>query len=316
MNQLSRRRGVESDMRQVFCQSLVAEAARPDFVFLTGDLGFMALEPLRDVMGDRFINCGVAEQNLVTVAAALARAGMRPWLYSIAPFLYARPFEQVRNDVCLHDLPVVLVGNGGGYGYGVMGATHHALEDYGVLLSLPNLRAYVPAFDGDLRAQVRALFDVRSPAYLRLGLSEEPAGAALPSYAAWRKLLAGGAATVVVVGPLVGGLLAAAGALPHARRPNLWLLCELPVARLPQEFLADVRRSDFLVVIEEHVAQGGAGRMLAHVLLEAGAAPRRFACRAAQGYVSGLYGSQKFHRAESGLDPESLLEFISGADPV
>src|SRR3954447_24215130 len=138
-------------MRDVFCKALVQMSAREDFVFLTGDLGYRALEPLREAMGKRFINAGVAEQNMVTVAAGLAREGLRPWVYSIAPFLYARPFEQIRNDVCLHRLPVALVGNGGGYAYGVMGATHHALEDYGALLGLPGLRAYVPAFDADLR---------------------------------------------------------------------------------------------------------------------------------------------------------------------
>ncbi len=103
-------------------------------VFLTGDLGFMALEPLRDRLGDRFINCGVAEQNMVTVAAGLAKEGFDVWVYSIAPFCYARALEQIRNDVCLHGLPVRVLGNGGGYGYGVMGPTHHALEDYGILL--------------------------------------------------------------------------------------------------------------------------------------------------------------------------------------
>src|SRR5436305_12930222 len=105
---------------------MIAASADPRFVFLTGDLGFKALEPLRAMMGKRFINAGVAEQNMISVAAGLARAGMRPWAYSIAPFIYARPFEQTRNDVCLHKLPVVLIGNGGGYGYGVMGATHPA----------------------------------------------------------------------------------------------------------------------------------------------------------------------------------------------
>jgi transketolase len=301
-------------MRQVFCQSLVAEAGRPDFIFLTGDLGFMALEPLRAAMGGRFINAGVAEQNLVSVAAGLARGGLRPWAYSIAPFIYARPYEQVRNDVCLHDLPVVLVGNGGGYGYGVQGATHHALEDYGALLCLPNLRAYVPAFDGDVRAQVRLLFATPHPAYLRLGLSEEPKDFSLPPYAAWRKLLAGGGATLLVVGPLVGGVLDAARRLPEARRPDLWLVSELPLTHLPDAFLADLRRSGALVVAEEHAAQGGAGRMVAQLLLEAGQPPRRFVARAARGYPSGLYGSQKFHRRESGLDPDSLLRLLTEGD--
>ena len=116
-------------MRNALCRGLVEIAPQPDFVFLTGDLGYSAIEPLRDAMGSRFVNAGVAEQNMISVAAGLARSGLKPWVYSIAPFAYARPFEQIRNDVCLHDLPVTIVGNGGGYGYGVMGATHHALED-------------------------------------------------------------------------------------------------------------------------------------------------------------------------------------------
>ncbi len=123
-------------MRQAFCRTLLEFSSNQEFVFLTGDLGFMALESLRESMGRRFINAGVAEQNMIGVAAGLAKSQLRPWAYSIAPFIYARPFEHIRNDVCLHNLPVVLVGNGGGYGYGVMGSTHHALEDYGVLLSL------------------------------------------------------------------------------------------------------------------------------------------------------------------------------------
>jgi len=111
-------------MRSAFCSAMVAVAERPELVFLTGDLGFMALEPLRDSLGRRFINAGVAEQNMIGVASGLARAGWRPWAYSIAPFIYARPYEQLRNDVAMHALPVAMVGNGGGYGYGVMGATH------------------------------------------------------------------------------------------------------------------------------------------------------------------------------------------------
>ena len=87
-------------MRQEFCRTLLEFSARPEFVFLTGDLGFMALEPLREAMGQRFINAGVAEQNMVGVAAGLAKSGLRPWAYSIAPFLYARPFEHIRNDIC------------------------------------------------------------------------------------------------------------------------------------------------------------------------------------------------------------------------
>ena len=137
-------------MRQKVCETLIARAENPNMVFLTGDLGFMALEPLRDKMGDRFINCGVAEQNMVSVAAAMAKEKFEVWIYTIAPFCYARAFEQIRNDVCMHKLPVKMLCNGGGYGYGVMGATHHAIEDYGVLLTLPEMRVFVPAFAEDI----------------------------------------------------------------------------------------------------------------------------------------------------------------------
>src|SRR5580704_10313693 len=163
-------------MRNAFCNALLEYAANPEFVFLTGDLGFNALEPLRQKMGERFINAGVAEQNMVSMAAGLAKEALRPWVYSIAPFLYARAFEQIRNDVCLHGMPVILVGNGGGYGYGVMGSTHHALEDYGVLLTLAGMQVIAPAFDADLADVTDQLFQSPKPTYLRLGLSEEPKG--------------------------------------------------------------------------------------------------------------------------------------------
>jgi transketolase len=297
-------------MRNAFCQALIAVAARSDFVFLTGDLGYMALENLKAALGERFVNAGVAEQNMISVAAGLARLGLRPWAYSIAPFIYARPCEQVRNDVCLHRLPVVLVGNGGGYGYGVMGATHHALEDYGTLLNFPNLRAYIPAFDEDVPAVVALLFETKNPSYLRLGVSESPDGWCPPVYSQWRKLLDGDGATLVVVGPLVGGILAAANQLSYRLRPRIWLLSELPCADLPEAFLNDMRQSQDVCFIEEHVSWSGAGRMLAELLLARGEAPRRVIFRSALGYPSGRYGSQRFHRVECGLDPDSILRDV------
>ena len=297
-------------MRNEFCNSLVSASDNPRFAFLTGDLGFKALEPLRDAAVARFINAGVAEQNMVSVAAGLARTGLQPWVYSIAPFVYARPYEQIRNDVCFHNLPVKLVGNGGGYGYGVMGSTHHALEDYGALLCLQNMHVFVPAFSADVPAIVDKLLDFLYPAYFRLGASEEPKDMELPAYAPWRKLLSGDGPTMLVVGPLVGPILAAARDLDVAHRPDLWVLTELPLHDIPAEFLADLKRSEHLFVVEEHVVQGGAGQMLAHHLLNLGQAPGQFTHRAAMGYLSGLYGSQKFHRAECGLDAESIIDLL------
>jgi transketolase len=298
-------------MRKAFCSALVELAADPAFVFLTGDLGFQALEPLRDKMGERFINAGIAEQNMVSVAAGLAKEELRPWVYSIAPFLYARAFEQIRNDVCLHGLPVILVGNGGGYGYGVMGGTHHAIEDYGTLLSLLGMRVYLPAFDCDVSEAIRDLIRADHPAYLRLGVSEQPKWFSPPPFAAWRHLLKGVGPTVAIAGPLAGGIL---DAVRESGIPaDVWLVSELPITDLPKEFLSSLRRSNYLMVIEEHVSAGGFGQMLAHQLLLDGAAPSQFVHRTALGYISGRYGSQRFHRAECGLDPASIVNELSRA---
>jgi len=301
-------------MRKVLAESLVEQSARPEFVFLTGDLGFMALEPLRIAAGARFINAGIAEQNMVSVSAGLARTGFKPWVYSIAPFVYARPFEQVRNDICYHQLPVCLVGNGGGYAYGVMGGTHHALEDYGVLLALPHLTAYVPAFAEDVPSAIARISDASRPAYLRLGRDEKPKGFTPPPYAPWRRVLGGDGPILVIVGPLAGEILGSLLPLPENERPTTWIVTELPItaATIPVEFLDDVRRRNHLIVVEEHVAQGGAGQMLALALLIAGAAPRRFQHHHAKGYPSGLLGSQSFHRRESGLDANSILAALKG----
>ena len=220
-------------MRRRLCDGLIGRAATADMVFLTGDLGFMALEPLQQAMHDRFINAGVAEQNMISVAAGMAREGLETWVYSIAPFCYARPFEQIRNDIAFHDLPVKLVGNGGGYGYGVMGPTHHAIEDYGVLLTLPNVQAFVPVFDNDIDAVLVRMGEARHPTYLRLGRDETPADYNVPDYAPWRQLTAGDGMVVVAAGPLAASYIEHFNGLDEAARPNLWVVSELPLEANP-----------------------------------------------------------------------------------
>ena len=215
-------------MRKPFVDAMLRHVTPGSSVFLTGDLGFMALEPVQAAFGDRFINAGVAEQNMISVAAGLAITGLGVWVYSIAPFCYARPFEQIRNDVSLHKLPVHLVGNGGGYGYGVMGATHHALEDYGVLLTLQGMKAFAPAFDADLDPIVARMQFWEGPSYLRLGRDELPETFRLPAYQPWRRLTQGAGPLIAVCGALAGSILRAVLDLEPSIRPELWVVSELP----------------------------------------------------------------------------------------
>ena len=149
------------------------------------------------------------------------------------------------------------------------------------------------------------------PAYLRLGLSEQPAWLQPEPYAAWRRILPGNGPTAVFTGPLAGTSIEAIR--ESGLNADVWLVSELPIDQPPPEFLSSVRRSGYLLAVEEHVAAGGLGQMLAHALLKAAVCPARFVHRSALGYVSGLYGSQKFHRGECGLDPASMVAELGRA---
>lgn len=306
-------------MRKPLCDALLARAAADTgaaMIFLTGDLGFMALEPLRQALGARFINAGVSEQNMVSAAAAMAHEGLDAWVYSIAPFCYARAFEQIRNDIAFHRLPVKLIGNGGGYGYGVMGPSHHALEDYGVLLTLAGLRVFVPVFDQDLPAVVARAGDCGQSAYLRLGRAEAPAGYAAPAYAPWRQLTDGPGALVIAVGPLAGLYLQAVQDVPAAQRPTLWALAELPLSaqRLPERLLEQLheqlRTGQRLIVAEEHVAQGGVAAQLLLQLAQDGLPAPRLLHLCAPAQHDARQGSQTWLRERSRIDAGSLLQAL------
>jgi transketolase len=277
------------------------------FIFLTGDLGFGALENVQNALQERFINMGVCEQNMISVAAGLSQQGLLPLCYSIAPFAVFRPYEQIRLDVALHGLNVKIVGNGGGYGYGIMGASHHALEDVAALSALQNFRCFIPLCNSDVDGACNALFRYRGPSYLRLGFGVWPSSIGeLEGFAPIRKLVGGRIAqpkaTVAGLGPV---LLNTLPWILEAGNADLFAVSQVPLMELSDELVASVDSSGLLWVIEEHVARGGLGEHLAALLAQKGVRFRL--CHShALGYPDGLYGSQSYHQNRSGLDPVSL----------
>jgi transketolase len=294
-------------MRNVFASAVIAQCNNDDYFFLTGDLGFMSLEKVKAAFGSRFINAGVAEQNMIGVAAGLAREGLKVFAYSIAPFCYARPFEQIRNDVCMSHLSVCLVGNGGGYAYGHMGPTHHALEDCAAMNAL-GVRVLVPAFNDDIPAM---LAEFSSPTYLRLGYDVRPKDTAVPKYSAWRQVLSGEQGAIAALGPLAGVAWQALLNLSASERPAVWAVTEFTSNGIPDEFWAQVAGKK-LFVTEEHVAAGGLGMHVAHAMARLGIHVSCFIHRHALGYPTGRFGSQAFHRAQCGLDADGVHAMISG----
>lgn len=302
-------------MRAEFAEAMIHVADDdPMSLFLTGDLGYMALEGVRDKFGMRFINAGVAEQNMVSVAAGLAYEGFQPWLYSIAPFAVLRPYEQIRNDICLHRLPVKIVGNGGGYGYGIMGATHHTLEDIGVMRCLPNMRVYVPFATSDVPEVVRAMALDPAPNYLRLNLAPKST-LAVPPFAPWRRICKGDGLVVIGTGPVLWNVLSAGGGALRETM-EVWNAGILPLSDIPDDLAESIARVRRVVTVEEHYGQCGLNEALASLLMRKGLGNIHYRSVWAAGYPTGRYGSQAWHLEESGLAGaalESLLRELLNA---
>ncbi|MCX6764118.1 MAG: 1-deoxy-D-xylulose-5-phosphate synthase [Candidatus Nealsonbacteria bacterium] len=161
-------------MRTIFIKTLVELAEKDkNIYFLTGDLGYSVLEDFIEKFPERFINCGVAEQNMMGVAAGLALSGKKPYVYSIIPFVTMRCFEQVRNDVCYQKLDVKIVGIGGGVTYGNLGVTHYAIEDLAILRALPNMTVLCPADPIETKELVLKSYQTKNPTYIRLNKKGE-----------------------------------------------------------------------------------------------------------------------------------------------
>lgn len=162
-------------MRNAFIQELVLLARQhPQIALIVGDLGYSVIEPFVEEFPDRFINAGVAEQNMTGIAAGMASEGYHVFTYSIANFPTFRCAEQIRNDVAYHNLPVTVVSVGGGLAYGALGYSHHAVQDYALMRTFPNMLIAAPGDPMEARACMRYLVENPGPSYLRLGKAGEP----------------------------------------------------------------------------------------------------------------------------------------------
>lgn len=296
-------------MRREFSDAIEKIALEDEkIVFITGDLGYNALENLQSKLGNRFINAGVAEQNMVGLAAGMAYKGFKVFCYSIAPFVVYRCWEQFRNDVCLHNLPVFLVGNGGGYGYGIMGSTHHAIEDLAGLSALQNVKCWIPAFADEVEPFVNQIIADGRPAYLRLGAGKNtPANEG--EFGSLKMVVKSENAkgSIVALGPVANNVVSVLQQKEFNNKFNLFTAQNVPLA-IEKEGFKILHSSDNLLVIEEHVSIGGLAQQLSIQLMEQGISFKKFISLRAEGYPDGTYGDQNFHQTQSGLDANNIAE--------
>jgi len=297
-------------VRDAFLRSLITLAETDDRIaLLTGDLGFGVVEKFGTKFPDRFWNCGVAEQSMIGIAAGLAKSGMLPFVYSIANFPTFRCLEQIRNDICYHNLPVTIVSVGAGLGYGTLGYTHHGIEDIAAMRSLPNISIYSPSDPMDVTQVLTRINKNPSPTYLRLGKNGEPEIQSATKNSvpgSIRELTSGSNLTILATGGVTDNCLKVAEQL-RAQGFEIQVICVTKLQPIDIEFLLRVITSNEILVVEEHVKRGGFAAALLEAFNEIGSTAQFHRLFVAESKISEI-GTQEYLRGLSGLDNAGITK--------
>jgi transketolase len=295
-------------MRTAFIQQLIDEARSDDSVFLiTGDLGFSVLEPFANEFPDRFLNAGVSEQNMTGIAAGLAKEGYKPFTYSIANFPTLRSMEQIRYDICYHELNVKIIAVGGGYAYGSLGASHHATEELGMLRTIPNLAVSAPGDPYEARGLTKIAVMHNGPMYIRIGKAGEKIVHEQNPLMEFGKALCvkKGKSTAVLS---TGAMLKYANDFITEYKPDYSLYSFPFIKPIDEKLLYDIARSyDSIITIEEHQKSAGFGSAVLEVLCD-GVEQRKLLSMPSVKRIAipdmffSVSGSQDYLRKKAGLE--------------
>lgn len=301
-------------MRGGFFRALEELAERDERVFLVvGDLGYAVTESFAKRFPKRFLNAGVAEQNMTGIAAGLALSGKIVFTYSIANFPILRCLEQVRNDICYHRANVKIVAVGGGLAYGSLGSTHHATEDLAIMRALPEMVVVAPGDPAEAEAATHAVGAYPGPCYLRLGRADEPRvhqeaidfrlGTAI-------EVTEGNDVTLIATGGMLMTAVQVAEML-RAKRIGVRVLSMHTIKPLDVEaILRAARETGGIFTLEEHSVTGGLGSAVAEVLAESGDGRVPFKRLGLPAAFSCKVGAQAYLRAQYGLSAEAVAETV------
>ncbi len=297
-------------MRNAFADEITRlGAADPRIVLLSGDIGNKLFDKFKDRAEGRFYNCGVAEANMMGVAAGMALCGLRPVVYTITPFTTTRCFEQIRVDVCYHKAPVVIVGTGSGLSYADLGPTHHSCEDMAILRALPEMTVIAPGDSLELRAALRAALKHDGPVYMRIGKKGEPnIHAKEPDFRIGKAITIqpGRDVCLVSTGVMLSVVMRAAKLLGEAglsvRVESFHTVKPLDTGVLPEIF----RQYQAVAVVEEHGKIGGLGGAIAEWLATQDAPRAKFLPFGTDDVFMHEVGSTEYARNKFGLTAENI----------
>lgn len=301
-------------MRTAFIKTLVEEAIKDERIFLlTGDLGYAAIEPFMEKIPGRFLNMGVAEQNMVGFAAGLALSGKIPVVYSIATFMTLKTMEQIRNDICYQNLNVKIVGVGSGLTYSQYGATHQSSEDIALMRVLPNMKVICPGDPVEVEKAVSAMLAESSPCYLRIGARGEPrlhkpdVDFKLGKGIVMRE---GKDVAIIATGNMLANSVSANDLL-EKEGIKAEIVSMHTVKPLDEELLKNIFKNfKYVFTVEEHSLIGGLGSAVSEFMSEQSARPAIFHRIAIGDEFQKVGGWLDYIREKNGLSPEKIAETV------
>lgn len=300
------------ELRDAFFNELYSLAQKDrNIILLSDDFGAPSLDKFRHNLSDQYINIGISEQNMVSVAAGLALSGKKVYLYAIAPFVTLRCFEQIKIDLSCMNLPVTAVGVGAGYAYGTTGPTHHATEDIAVMRVLPNVTIFNPS-DAHMAAAIAKIsYEMKGPTYIRFDRGKLPLHYTKnDDFSTGMQMLSKGTDLgIISTGPMINTALEISEELSNNSIKtgviDIYRLKPVNTSLLTEM----IRSTKRLVTVEEHVINGGLGSIVAEILSDAGLMKplKRFAIEDCYCFN---YGKRNLLQAQCGLDVRSIVNTI------
>ncbi len=301
-------------MRNAFAEEITKLASEDKrVVLLPGDIGNRLFDKYKEKFPDRFYNCGVAEANLVSMAAGMALCGLRPIGYTITPFITSRCFEQVRVDVCYNNLPVVTVAVGGGFGYASLGATHHSCEDIAIMRVIPNMTVICPGDAFEVKAAIRAALKHNGPVYMRLGKKNEPlVHKDVPKFEIGKGIVIkeGNDACLLSTGNMLPVVVEAGKNLDN-KGISTQVVSLHTVKPLDNELLSKIfEKFELVVTIEEHSLLGGLGAGVAEWLVDNKLKEAKLLRFGTDDVFLHKVGEQEYAREQFGLTTNAITKKI------
>lgn len=297
-------------MRNTFINEIKKIASyNKNIMLLTADLGFSVVDKFAENFPDRYINCGISEQNMASVAAGLALCNKQVFIYSIANFPTLRCLEQIRNDIAYHNLNVNIIAVGGGLSYGALGITHHGTEDIAVMRAIPNMKVFAPCDPISAKAIAKQVCEMSGPSYIRLERGKEPnifEDNEFFKVGEIKEIKRGKNIAIIAMGSIAKEAIAASFDLYDENHIDISVYISCYIKPIDKNKIIEIaRKHKYIITVEEHVINGGLGSVISEILAEINTESKLIRLGLNDEFSS-IVGNQEFLREQYGMDSSNI----------